>query len=425
MKLGQIIGCIIKCIADFFWRLFRILWVCRVSTLSALGGGVLIGKVEQARDLFADTGLSWYHWFGFFALLFFWAWLVHGMARRALQFDEWVPEAHKLGSLGLNDDERKELRKPFYRLAIWIPRLLGLFVFIATARALELSRVNLEPATGLEQAEAAISQIRWLLFFTVLTGAGYLLFVAFWRGWRARFMNHAMEEPLLIGAPSVLVVAFRAALHPWKDGAAFWNVLDTWLNKTLFVLALAVTALFVVAIVEPNVVSDLFPRVLFLPVLLGGCVLLLGEIAALSHRYSTPLLVCFFVIGGILGFWLKYYNDVRWIAPLASQSSPTSPASSVNGPRHELGLAEAIQRWKTDNCKPGNDCPRPIVIAGAGGASRAGFFTASVVGAMIDAGSADKEIGDIEKPHFCAIDRIRKLGWRRDDARGLDGCAGE
>src|SRR5262249_10480087 len=31
-------------------------------------------------------------------------------------------------------------------------------------------------------------------------------------------------------------------------------------------------------------------------------------------------------------------------------------------------------------------CPRPILIAGAGGASRAGFFTATVVGALIDLG---------------------------------------
>src|ERR1700730_17264325 len=96
-------------VSTFIWRVLRILWVCRVAVVSAVGGGLLIIRAEQARDLFADTGLSVGDWTLFFLLLFVWAWLVHGMGRRALQFDEWVPEAHRPG--GLQDDDRLRLRK--------------------------------------------------------------------------------------------------------------------------------------------------------------------------------------------------------------------------------------------------------------------------------------------------------------------------
>ena len=72
------------------------------------------------RDLFADTGLPGWRWALFFFSLFIWAWLVHAMARRALQFDEWVPEAHRPG--GLTDDDRVRLRELFRVPATWVPR---------------------------------------------------------------------------------------------------------------------------------------------------------------------------------------------------------------------------------------------------------------------------------------------------------------
>ena len=40
------------------WRWFRVLWVCRVSAVSAIGGGLLAVYTPQALDLFADTGLE-------------------------------------------------------------------------------------------------------------------------------------------------------------------------------------------------------------------------------------------------------------------------------------------------------------------------------------------------------------------------------
>lgn len=387
MTVGHIAGRI----AGFFWSLFRILWVCRVSTLSAIGGGVLIVLVEQARDLFADTGLSGNEWLFFFFMLFVWAWLVHGMARRALQFDEWVPQAHRPG--GLSDVDRAALQKQYWFVATWIPRLLGLIVFIATAGALWLTRTNLLHATDLEQVRLAIALNRNLQIATAVVAVTYLVLVFFRRGLLARVTRRGKDVPLLIGTPSVLVLGFRAAINPSKNWPALRAIFNSWPNRLLITAAFIVTGIFLVAIIRPDIVSDRWPRVMFLPLLLGGAILLLGEIASLSHRYATPLLLCFFVVGGFLGYFLEHYNDVRWVTPV-------STPGSANGTPHQLGIREAIERWKVDNCSSPDDCRRPIVIAGAGGASRAGFYTASVVGAIIDAGTGDPELGDIRSRIF-------------------------
>jgi hypothetical protein len=379
-------------VSSFIWRVLRILWVCRVAVVSAIGGGLLIAKAEQARDLFADTGLSAGDWTRFFLLLFLWAWLVHGMGRRALQFDEWVPEAHRAG--GLQDDDRLRLRKEFYWYAIVIPRLLGLVVFIATAWALLLTYENLAGATEFAQARSARTLTWTLLKWTVGIGAGYLIFISLWRGLRARISQQQVkDEPLLIGAQSVLRLACLALVNRKKNAAAFWDIFDSRLNKTLISAACVVTLVFVFALTEPAFVADWLPRAIFVPLLLGGGVLLFGEIASLSHRYMLPLLVGFFILGGLLSLRLVHYDDVRWIGPAKS--------TGIEGSAHQWDLTEAIARWRADNnCSAPKECPRPIVIAGAGGASRAGFFTASVVGAMIDAGGKDKDLGNIRKRIF-------------------------
>jgi hypothetical protein len=390
VRFGQLFA---PCLG-FVWRIFRVLWVCRVAALSAALGGLLIVKLEQARDLFADTGLTLFEWGCFFGLLFVWAWLVHGMARRVLQFDEWVPEAHRPDGLARRD--RRQLRREFGWIAKWTPRVLGLIVFIATAAALWLTRENLMPAEALDPVKTAIALTTRLLVATAVTAGFYLWFIGRWRSWRARLSRRTMDPPLLSGAQSVLRLLALLLVHPQQTWPRFLQVFDTHLNRTLMLFAFAVTILFAVALVLPATLAGWFPRVIFLPVLLGGGVLLLGEIASLSHRYMTPLLVCLFIVGGYAGYLLTHYNDVRWIGPPPAAVA----AASIRGERHQLGINEAIQRWKTDNhCTP-TACPRPIVIAGAGGASRAGFYTVTVVGAMMDAAARDPGLGNIRSRIF-------------------------
>ena len=44
------------------WRWGRVLWVCRVPAVSAVGGGLLLAATPQARDCFSDLGLSAWQW---------------------------------------------------------------------------------------------------------------------------------------------------------------------------------------------------------------------------------------------------------------------------------------------------------------------------------------------------------------------------
>jgi hypothetical protein len=357
---------IVWAILDFIWRTLRILWVCRVPAASAIAGGLLLWQVEQARDLFADTGLSISKWIGFFFLLFLWAWLVHATARRALQFDEWVPEAHRPS--GLSDSDRIRLRGEFWYHAVWIPRLLGFLVFVFVWLALSDTRGNFESAESLDQAQLAISRLSMQLWFTAAVAVVYTVGVLFRRRIRAR-MTGSIAPPLLASAQSAFLLK-----ENWE---ARHEILSSRINQLLIVIAGIVTATFVVALVWPVFLSDWLPRAIFLPVLLGSGLLLLGEVAALSHRYATPLLLLFFVIGAVFSHWLKHYNDVQWVA-----SAPKAAAT-----HHQTTIADAIERWKADNGCSGKDC-KPIVVTGAGGASRAGFFTVTVVGALMDA--ADK-----------------------------------
>src|SRR5262249_34683526 len=67
---------------------------------------------------------------------------------------------------------------------------------------------------------------------------------------------------------------------------------------------------------------------------------------------------------------------------------PTKVATAVPevGARQVL-IGEAITQWLAVNCPPsqGTDCRvRPIIVAAEGGASRAAFFTASVLAHLED-----------------------------------------
>ena len=54
-----------------------------------------------------------------------------------------------------------------------------------------------------------------------------------------------------------------------------------------------------------------------------------------------------------------------------------------------IPLNEAVNLWMDENgCRDrAADCPRPVIVAAAGGASRAGFFTASILGYFLQEAS--------------------------------------
>ncbi|MEJ0076216.1 MAG: hypothetical protein WDO17_12340 [Alphaproteobacteria bacterium] len=365
----------------WLWHWFRVLWVCRVATLASIGGGLFIVYLPQTLDLFADTGLRWWHWSVFLFLVFSWAWIVHITGRRALQYDDWLCEARQTD---LSDDRRSELRAKYYCPALLIPRVLGILVFVFVGYAMWTARRNLGDAVeGLPPAREAVSVLDALLVLVAIIAVGYTIAVVRRRKVAASLAGRALPDPpLLAGKIPLLALVFE----PITRGLRGRLRTSTRIQIALAIAWTFITIIFFVAVANPHGVADWFPRVLLLPVVIAGGVLLFGEFAALSHRWETPLLLVFVGVSALLAKWSDHYNDTRWFSAL-----PHSRSAAV-GETAQITFAQALERWRAANPCDGNatPCPQPLIIAAAGGASRAAFQTVSVLGAMLDLGLAEK-----------------------------------
>lgn len=141
LNLRYIIGFILS-----IWRetqrLLLVLWLCRISTASALLA-LLLAFLPQMQDLYTEITYyktpSWqdhintlYYWFTFYTLCFFWAFTVHYCARTILSFETWPLS-----------------RKDEAAYAYWIeavPRFLGwmciIAIFIGQINALQNLQID-------------------------------------------------------------------------------------------------------------------------------------------------------------------------------------------------------------------------------------------------------------------------------------------
>lgn len=454
------------------WRWLRVLWVCRIPALGVLAGAFLLVYTEQGRDLFSDLGLSCLQWLLFFGLVLGWAWIVHAIARCAVQYDDWVPEAH-VGH-GLLEHRREELRREYYCPALLIPRALGLLVFVSVAGGMVRALLNVldaapdlpeaseakwqtirllvfhEAGPGLLEVSEAKRLIIWLLVATVIVAAAYLWLVhnrtRFLVWFRKKYLPVDLQDPDYYPLLN-RTVPLEAVLDLWKQIAplrwllcvlfAIWLILwrlvglicylvrplgrrlERWLCRPLaapgacdpaqpaapvkrvratgivvafFAAGIVFWSALILALWNPTLLADWLPRALFVPLFISLFVLATGWIAAWSHRLRTPLLIVVLGVATFLVYWFDHFHDVRWVGP------PQGQAKAV-GPSQQIAFSTAVTRWKERNkcvtaadkaARPPDEC-RPIIIAGAGGASRAGFFTATVVGALIDLGVKQPE----------------------------------
>jgi hypothetical protein len=44
-----------SCLGRMIWRAPRVLWVCRVPAISAIGGGLFVASLAQTRDMLARS----------------------------------------------------------------------------------------------------------------------------------------------------------------------------------------------------------------------------------------------------------------------------------------------------------------------------------------------------------------------------------
>jgi hypothetical protein len=130
---------------------------------------------------------------------------------------------------------------------------------------------------------------------------------------------------------------------------------------------------------SPLDIQPMLSRAPVLPVLLGAGVPRLTFFAYFAHRARLPLLAAFIVATTVVSNYVPGVHEMR-ILTERRQGAPIETRQPT--------LDEALRWWrKANGCSEtlGQACSvRPIIVAAEGGASRAAFFTASLLAHLDD-----------------------------------------
>lgn len=348
-------------------RWLRVVWVCRAPAASVIAGLVLFNFVAQGRDLFLDfpgsggaflkdigfngaRGVAWYA-FRFAALvLLLWALPVHAVARLTLNRSAWLISPYA-GTGPLASAEHAMFARP----VAWIPRTLAVLCFAAPLFGVLRARNEMLDGVGAlahATTERATAMLEAYAFALLIAAAVCILYM---------FGRRAVYNRLMV-ARGGSEFSPQPTTAGDKGGDPFGDAVDTFVLWGVFVLQMTV-------LLAPPILDNV-RRLALTPVLLGAWTPLLGWLVRKS--YSTRLPLTSGVLAALLAltYWLGENHNVR---------------STTTGAQRPLG--EAARQWMAANgCAGAPDkCPSPIIVAAAGGASRAAFTTVSTLGLLLDA----------------------------------------
>lgn len=406
-----------------------ILWVVRAPLVFTVLGYLILTVAPQAQDLFVefasmlamarqqDRALQQFlqlasahaHMLLFLVLLFFiWAMPTHYAARLLLDTDgRFQALAHAQADTGARACLRFMER--------WVPRLLGLATFVAVLIALRRSDVNLPLFDDDKEVTESLRRYLWYIAALVAVAAVLFLVYAVQRPRNAdayglgilKRLTRKLEPMWRLISPT----GVRAATQQMEDSR----------NVGRFLLLVVFIVFGTIFAIGPDWAAEQFPRGLAVPVILGGWLPLLAYLSALGRRFRAPLILALCVVVTTLnGLWDNH--AVRRINAARTANIPVETAP--------MRFEKAIELWMSENGCSGRPaaCPRPIVVAAAGGASRAGFFTASVIGYFLqEAGDHDLSPDDVRKRLFAfsgvsggsvgAVMLTTALNGRKDSSR--------
>jgi hypothetical protein len=337
------------------------LWICRVSVASVGIGLLLFWGAPQARDLFRDVsgglgaaGLETSQWKMFINILtfllflvVFWALPVHTMARWSLEAYDRI-NAEKATFFGNSSGNAAEtLPNSFLRSVAtlapfrYVPPLLGLLCLFGVTLGLWLAKQD-HFGPQIQTERLVQEQLDWLLYGILIIWVIYVTYVlCFSNRTRGKQQTNSVSRSARIYARSAAGVA---------------------------------TAVAIVFIWFPNFFGATY-RLQLVPVVLGLWVPILSIGTNLSYRVQVPLI---FIGTAILLFFLWFHEGHEIRSMVAGDASGKRLA--------QIDFDDAVVRWQIANgCeKDPNRCPHPIIVTAAGGASRAAFMTASVLGFFMD-----------------------------------------
>lgn len=354
-----------------------VLWVLRIPLLSVVIGLLLMASVTQAQDTLVEVAMAGAPLAvaaGFSAAIagllaatfLLWAVPLHYAGRLLLETDAGIAalrarrDAEAVACRGAGACDRTT--DFLFRQA---PRVLGALTFVAFAIGAEKAVGNLPSLADTRVAEAAQAQLH--LITAVMLAAVPVFFVyAIARGRMVRMGPlHAVERALGRAFGGL----FRwLGIAPGRGDQA--GELHATGRITLLAYALGVV---IVLVASPLWLARQLPLALAVPLIFGGWVPILSYLSSIGRRFHVPFVTAL-LASGLIGVYLIGDNHaVRTI-------------TAVEKPYQRTGIETAVFLWmRANGCdRAPATCPRPIIVAAAGGASRAGFFTASVIGHFLD-----------------------------------------
>jgi hypothetical protein len=344
------------------------IWVLRAPVAGLIAGYAILWFTPQAQDLLVDlTSAGWTTHFKFFALVIF----------------VWAMPTEYAASILLNTDERycaptDRARYQFRKwLRAWAPSILGGLVFVCMLGSVFRS---LENVPTVEVEHYTLQTKEQLILIAIGLFATLVGFYCYVRArpqiavlpaveWAERLAGRILR-PLRRHLPPI----FALKCNP--EGC---SEIESDLGPVLLILL----SIFFLALpmAFPLEFAGWFPRASVVPFVIGAWIPLLSFLSGLGRRLHFPIITVGLIVKTLLPLALSPNYEIRAIA------------SVEGGPNAALSLNEAVRLWKKANhcgdegilpVAKSDPCPRPIIVAAAGGASRAGFFTASVLGQLLD-----------------------------------------
>lgn len=345
----------------------RVVYACRVPVIAVIISYFLLVGVNQARDLFlvfsgpailggeaAKGNLfgAFMRWLVYFLLhIFLWAMMVQASAQYLLRDSAWLIGPGRV----MTERDRKIYNCRFRAWVVLMPYLLAAATYLVVWLGFEAALRDLPDTQNgtLAQSARIVKEERWG-FYTALI----LAVIAHFALWLRNIRGIARKNAGLV------------RMSPYELMTTFGDDPDR--QKAVTMQAAAYLALGAVALIAAALWGELvlryFSGIYLVPILLGAWIPLFSKLGEWSQRSHVPYTLLFAAFWIALIAWYGHPNDITR-AELPPQPPP--------------GIAAAAEAWKRANCT-GESCPRPILVTTAGGASRAAFFTATVLGELLD-----------------------------------------
>lgn len=377
----------------------QLIWLCAPPFFSAVVGYLILSKAPQAHDLFLEMRPSpkdrTIYWVLFYcSLLFFWVLPVFFGARFLIRVHD------------TNDFARTQVGQ-FLRLSL--PFTLAAICLLGVYLAQHEAYSNLVTIREYEQSIQPDTDLGLLLQTTLLLGILFAAYVLWSAGagkvgreffftaviflafvliieWSCK-EGSEVSECVVKAFPGLGAIAGLATLAACLWIGRSFDQRGLKLMPVVVSISLLLTsALF---ILPPVQVAEWISRALLFPIAVGAWVPFFSYVTHLSRQVELPLVLVILGLCGLASVWNDPHRLTLLSKPQLSearteQSAPDSTEKSIKQPT----LSEALRRWKKVNKCEGYqwqaDRCRPIFVAAQGGASRAAFYTATVLGEIAD-----------------------------------------